>query len=83
MKITKCVLFVEGKGYFRNYTDYFDSTNRKYSKKAVFVDAIQEAKVYSHPSRAKISMQNIQKILGVQLVNMKYKIVPVALIELK
>ena len=77
MKITKCVLFVEGKGYFRNYT------NRKRSKKAVFVDAIQEAKVYSHPSRAEISVKNIQKILGLQLVNMKYKIVPVALIELK
>ena len=77
MKITKCVLFVEGKGYFRNYN------NRKRSKKAVFVDAIQEAKVYSHPSRARISVQNIQKILGLQLVNMKYKIVPVALIELK
>ena len=45
MKITKCVLFIEGKGYFRNYIDYFDSTNRKYSKKAVFVDAIQEAKL--------------------------------------
>lgn len=83
MKITKCVLFVEGKGYFRNYTGYFDYANRKHNKKAVFVDAIQEAKVYSHPSRAKISVQNIQKILELQLVNMKYKIVPVALIELK
>ena len=83
MKITKCVLFVEGKGYFRNYTSYFDYTNHKRSKKAVFVDAIQEAKVYSHPSRARVSVQNIQKILGLQLVNMKYKIVPVALIELK
>ena len=49
----------------------------------MFVDAIQEAKVYSHPSRAEISVKNIQKILGLQLVNMKYKIVPVALIELK
>ena len=83
MKITKCVLFVEGKGYFRNYTGYFDYTSHKCSKKAVFVDAIQEAKVYSHPSRARISVKNIQKILGLQLVNMKYKIVPVALIELK
>ena len=60
MKITKCVLFIEGKGYFRNYIDYFDSTNRKYSKKAVFVDAIQEAKVYSHPSRAEISVKLVQ-----------------------
>ena len=83
MKITKCVLFVEGKGYLRNYADYFDSTNRKYSKKPVFVDAIQEARVYSSLGRARISVRNIQKILGLQLVNMKYKIVPVALIELK
>lgn len=83
MKITKCVLFVEGKGYFRNYTDAFDYTSHKHIKKAVFVDAIQEARVYSSPGRARISVRNIQKILGLQLVNMKYKIVPVALIELK
>lgn len=77
MKVTKCVLFIEDKGYFKGY-------RKTWSKKeVVFTDTIQEARVYNRSSAADISVKTIQKLLGLQLVKMKYKTVPVALVELK
>lgn len=78
MKVTKCVLFIEDKGYFKGYRKSWSN-----KKEVVFTDTLQEARVYNRSSAADISVKTIQKLLGLQLVKMKYKTVPVALVELK
>lgn len=74
MKLNKCVLLIEDKGYFVRYDR---------SKRPIFTNKLQDARVFNRKVALDISVQWIQERLGLKLVNMKYKAVPIALMELK